>query len=123
MPALLPLGDARTRKATGGLIGTAAHRGPLCLIGPAAVMKRGYISRPLIINAAAEIVKEASILAGAEPKRTRKRERAKTRSPADFRRKTGNQEMETHGVLVECPSGALRVIALSRFRVLLSSPH
>src|SRR5713101_3310420 len=65
MPALLPIGDAGTRKTTGGLIETAAHRGPLCLIGPAAVMKRGYISRPLIINAAADPVKEASVTSDA----------------------------------------------------------
>jgi hypothetical protein len=61
MLALLPVGDGEVEAANGRLIEEAAFGEPLCLIAPAKVIKRGYIARPLIINAGASTVKEASI--------------------------------------------------------------
>src|SRR6266568_999797 len=64
MPALLPVGDEGMGKGRQWPTGEADHGNPSSLMATAKVMKRGHISGPPIINAAAEIVKEASISAG-----------------------------------------------------------
>src|SRR5207302_793856 len=74
--------------ADGRLPGEAAFGEPLCLIATATVMKRGYISRPSIINAGASSVKEPSTRKNrsverepTESAKPRKSENAKIRTP------------------------------------------